>query len=150
MIGESNDWDFTKSSVQGIIERLIEEIDYNIDTYDDRLDEYSRAIVYSSKKVLKYIDKLMKDYSHNNSVREDNPTLNKAVIKNLINKIIDFFNKDCMEDRGSYTKSQIHGFAFTYYCLMDIIENELDYRLQDLNEYGINFDIEKKFLGSFD
>ncbi|MBQ4640652.1 MAG: transposase [Clostridia bacterium] len=63
-------------------------------------------------------------------------------MKYIISRVIDNANDDDLQDRSEFTM----GRRLAYYEILDTIKNELIVHEQDLKEYGLDFNLEDRFL----
>lgn len=68
--------------------------------------------------------------------------LSVNTIKYIISRVIDNANDDDLQDRSEFTM----GRRLAYYEILDTIKNELIVHEQDLKEYGLDFNLEDRFL----
>lgn len=68
--------------------------------------------------------------------------MDESTIKYIIARVIDNASDDDPKDRSEFTL----GRRLAYYEILDTIKNELIVNEQDLKEFGLDFNLEEKFL----
>lgn len=68
--------------------------------------------------------------------------MDESTIKYIIARVIDNASDDEPKDRSEFTL----GRRLAYYEILDTIKNELIVNEQDLKEFGLDFNLEEKFL----
>ncbi|MBQ4640941.1 MAG: transposase [Clostridia bacterium] len=68
--------------------------------------------------------------------------LSVNTIKYIIARVIDNANDEDPKDRSEFTM----GRRLAYYEILDTIKNELIAHEQDLGEFGLDFNLEERFL----
>lgn len=72
--------------------------------------------------------------------------MTEAEIKFIISRVIDNAN-DAIEEAKQNKDAEFNsGKIFAYYEILDTIKNELIVREQDLKDFGLDIDLERKFL----
>lgn len=69
-----------------------------------------------------------------------------AAIKFIIERVIENAKDSAEESKQHKNDDFYNGRKLAYYEILDTIKNELDVRDQDLEEFGLNIDLEKEFL----
>lgn len=72
--------------------------------------------------------------------------MNEAEIKYIIERLLSNANDAMQEAEDNKNDPFYSGKALAYYEVLDTIRNELSARGQDLKEFGLDIDLEKKFL----
>ena len=68
--------------------------------------------------------------------------MDESTIKYIIARVIDNASDDDPKDRSEFTL----GRRLAYYEILDTIKNELIANEQELKEFGLDFNLEEKFL----
>lgn len=68
--------------------------------------------------------------------------MDESTIKYIIARVIDNASDDDPKDRSEFTL----GRRLAYYEILDTIKNELIVNEQELKEFGLDFNLEEKFL----
>lgn len=68
--------------------------------------------------------------------------MNEETIKYIIDRVIANANDEDMKKDNDFVK----GKKMAYYEILDTIKNELIANDQDLKEFGLDIDLEKKFF----
>ena len=72
--------------------------------------------------------------------------MTEAEVKFIISRVIQNA-KDAIEESNQNTTVEFNaGKILAYYEILDTIKNELIVREQDLQEFGLDFDLEKTFF----
>lgn len=72
--------------------------------------------------------------------------MSEAEIKYIVARVLDNAN-DAFEEAASNPNDKFYkGKKFAYYEILDTIKNELVARDQDLQEFGLDINLEKMFL----
>lgn len=72
--------------------------------------------------------------------------MSEAEIKYIVSRVLDNAN-DAFEEATENKEDDFYkGKKLAYYEILDTIKNELKARGQDLKEFGLDFNLEKKFL----
>lgn len=72
--------------------------------------------------------------------------MSEAEIKYIVSRVLDNAN-DAFEEAAENKEDDFYkGKKLAYYEILDTIKNELKARGQDLKEFGLDFNLEKKFL----
>ena len=72
--------------------------------------------------------------------------MSEAEIKYIVWRIMENANDACEEWTLNQNDDFYKGKRFAYYEVLDTIKNELRARNQNLEEYGLDISLEKKFL----
>lgn len=67
-------------------------------------------------------------------------------IKFIISRVIENANDALMESKQNKDDDFYKGRKMAYYEILDTIKNELEAREQNLNEFGLDIDLEKTYL----
>ena len=73
-------------------------------------------------------------------------TLNDSAVKFIIARVIDNANHALEEQKKNPNDDFYHGKCLAYYEILDSIKNDLIIEGEDLKEFGLNINLEKKFL----
>ncbi len=72
--------------------------------------------------------------------------MSEAEIKYIVARVLDNAN-DAFEEANENKDDDFYkGKKLAYYEILDTIKNELKARGQDLKEFGLDFNLEKRFL----
>ena len=72
--------------------------------------------------------------------------MSESEVKYIVSRVLDNAN-EAFEDAESNKDDDFYkGKKLAYYEILDTIKNELKARGQDLKEFGLNINLEKKFL----
>lgn len=69
--------------------------------------------------------------------------LNEDSLKYIIARLVENANDAVEESEKDKSDAFNQGRRLAYYEMLDILKNELDVRDADLNELGLNFDVNK-------
>lgn len=69
--------------------------------------------------------------------------LNEDSLKYIIARLVENANDALEESEKDKSDAFNQGRRLAYYEMLDILKNELDVRDADLNELGLNFDVNK-------
>lgn len=72
--------------------------------------------------------------------------MNEAVIKFIISRVIENANDAAEESKQNKADDFYKGRKLAYYEILDTIKSELEARDADLEEFGLDIDLEKAFL----
>lgn len=72
--------------------------------------------------------------------------MNEATIKFIISRVIENANDALKESKENKNDDFYKGRKLAYYEILDTIKNELKVNDQDLKDFGLDIDLEKKFL----
>lgn len=73
--------------------------------------------------------------------------MSEAEIKYIVSRVLDNAN-DAFEEAAENKEDDFYkGKKLAYYEILDTIKNELKARGQDLKEFGLDFNLDKEFLG---
>lgn len=75
-------------------------------------------------------------------MEKDEATLDVTTIKYIIARVIEKAKDDDIAGRDDF----VMGKRLAYYEILDTIRNELVVNEQDLKEFGLDFNLEEKFL----
>lgn len=71
--------------------------------------------------------------------------MNESEIKYIIARVIDNANDAFEEYKDNPNDEFFSGRKLAYYEILDTIKNELKARSQDLNEFGLDVDLDQMF-----
>ena len=71
--------------------------------------------------------------------------MNDATVKFIISRVIEYANDAAEEAKGN-NDDFYKGRKLAYYEILDTIKNELEATDQDLEELGLDIDLDKTFL----
>ena len=71
--------------------------------------------------------------------------LSSDAVKYIIARIIDNANDTIKDYKQNKNDDFVKGKKLAYYEVLDTIKNELSVRNQNLNEFGLNIDLDKIF-----
>jgi hypothetical protein len=72
--------------------------------------------------------------------------MTEATLKFIISRLIENANDALEEAKQNQDNAFYEGRKIAYYEVLDTIKSELDAHDQDLQEYGLNIDLEKTLL----
>lgn len=72
--------------------------------------------------------------------------MNEAIIKFIISRVIENANDAAEEAKQNKADDFYNGRKQAYYEILDTIKSELEVRDADLEEFGLDIDLEKEFL----
>ncbi len=76
----------------------------------------------------------------------DKTNLNEESIKYIIARLIKRADDATQEYRKNKDNEFESGHALAYYEMLDILKTELDLHEQDLKEFGLDIDLESRYL----
>ncbi|MCX4340777.1 MAG: transposase [Lachnospiraceae bacterium] len=72
-------------------------------------------------------------------------TLTRENVKYIIARLIDNANDAAEEYKKDKSNKLLAGRKLAYYEMLDILRTELDVRDEDLEEFGLDIDLEKTY-----
>lgn len=72
-------------------------------------------------------------------------TLTKENMKYIIARLLDNANDAAEEYKSDKSNKLLAGRKMAYYEMLDILRTELDVRDEELEEFGLNIDLEKTY-----
>lgn len=72
--------------------------------------------------------------------------MNEEEIKYIVSRVIDNANDAFEESKENADDDFYKGKKLAYYEILDTIKNELKARGQDLKEFGLDVNLERKYL----
>ena len=72
--------------------------------------------------------------------------LDEETLKYIIARLVERADEAMQEYINDKDNDLKNGRSLAYYEMLDILRTELDLSEQDLNEFGLDFDLEEKYL----
>ncbi len=72
--------------------------------------------------------------------------LDEETLKYIIARLVERADEAMQEYTNDKDNDFKNGRSLAYYEMLDILRTELDLSEQDLNEFGLDFDLEEKYL----
>lgn len=72
--------------------------------------------------------------------------LDEETLKYIIARLVERADEAMQEYINDKDNDFKNGQSLAYYEMLDILRTELDLSEQDLNEFGLDFDLEEKYL----
>ena len=72
--------------------------------------------------------------------------LDEETLKYIIARLVERADEAMQEYINDKDNDFKNGRSLAYYKMLDILRTELDLSEQDLNEFGLDFDLEEKYL----
>lgn len=72
--------------------------------------------------------------------------LDEETLKYIIARLVERADEATQEYINDKDNDFKNGRSLAYYEMLDILRTELDLSEQDLNEFGLDFDLEEKYL----
>ena len=72
--------------------------------------------------------------------------LDEETLKYIIARLVERADEAMQEYINDKDNDFKNGRSLAYYEMLDILRTELDLSEQDLNEFGLDFDLEEKYL----
>lgn len=72
--------------------------------------------------------------------------LDEETLKYIIARLVERADEAMQEYINDKDNDFKNGRLLAYYKMLDILRTELDLSEQDLNEFGLDFDLEEKYL----
>lgn len=72
--------------------------------------------------------------------------LDEETLKYIIARLVERADEAMQEYLNDKDNDFKNGRSLAYYEMLDILRTELDFSEQDLNEFGLDFDLEEKYL----
>lgn len=72
--------------------------------------------------------------------------LDEETLKYIIARLVERADEAMQEYINDKDNDFKNGRSLAYYEMLDILRTELDFSEQDLNEFGLDFDLEEKYL----